>query len=219
MNDVIRVTGMVISAMPMSENDRRVELLTAELGKISAFLRGGRKIGSPLLAAGRLFAFGEFELFQGRSAYTVRSADIKEFFAFLSADPEAFCYASYFAELAAYYSRENVEDLPLLRLLFYAVRSLHNTRLDRALIRYAYELKLLQTEGEALPEPPFSPASSAGRAWQFVLDTDAAGCFQFLLEPQAFREFSQTVATLRNRLIDGYFKSLTVLDDYLSLQR
>ncbi|MBO4838802.1 MAG: DNA repair protein RecO [Lachnospiraceae bacterium] len=219
MNDVIRVTGMVISAMPMSENDRRVELLTAELGKISAFLRGGRKIGSPLLAAGRLFAFGEFELFQGRSAYTVRSADIKEFFAFLAADPEAFCYASYFAELAAYYSRENVEDLPLVRLLFYAVRSLHNTRLDRALVRYAYELKLMQTEGEALPEPPFASDSSAGRAWQYVLDTDADKCFQFLLEPQPFREFSQHVATLRNGLIDGRFRSLAVLEDYLSMQQ
>ena len=111
-----------------------------------------------------------------------------------------------------------MEDLPLVRLLFYAVRSLHNTRLDRALVRYAYELKLMQTEGEALSEPPFAQDSSAGRAWQYVLDADADKCFQFLLEPQSFREFSQHVATLRNALIDGRFKSLTVLDDYLSMK-
>ena len=54
MNDVIRVTGMVISAMPMSENDRRVELLTAELGKISAFLRGGRKIAEAVVLGNTL---------------------------------------------------------------------------------------------------------------------------------------------------------------------
>ncbi|MBP3728657.1 MAG: recombination protein O N-terminal domain-containing protein, partial [Lachnospiraceae bacterium] len=56
MTDFIQVTGMILSVMPMGENDRRVQILTAEMGKISAFIRGGRKTGSPLLAAGRLFA-------------------------------------------------------------------------------------------------------------------------------------------------------------------
>ena len=33
MNDLLKVTALVISAMPMGEHDRRVLLLTAEMGK------------------------------------------------------------------------------------------------------------------------------------------------------------------------------------------
>ena len=155
MNDWIQATGIVIASSPIGEYDRRVLLLTAELGKISAFIRGGRRTGSPLQSAARLFSFGQFELYAGRSSYTVKTAHIQEYFEFLGTDPEALCYASYFGELAEYYAQEGSEDPDLVRLLFYAVRSLKNEKLDRPTIRYAYELKLMQTEGEALPEPPF----------------------------------------------------------------
>ena len=217
MNDLLKVTALVISAMPMGEHDRRVLLLTAEMGKISAFIRGGRKVGNPLMAAGRVFAFGRYELYPGRSAYTVKSADIQSYFDTLATDAEAFCYASYFAELAAWYSRENMEDYPLLRLLLRAIYSLQNEKLNRSLVRYTYELKLMQTEGEAMPEPPFEVTASAGKAWQFVLENGTDKCFNFLLEPEAFRSFSQAVAGMRDQLIDGRFKSLKVLEELLAL--
>ena len=218
MNDWIPVNGMVISAMPIGEYDRRLLLLTAELGKISAFVRGGRRSGNPLQSAGRLFAFGRFELYAGRSAYTVKSAEIRDYHEFLSADPEAMCYASYFSELADYYGQEGAEDTELLKLLVCAVRSLKNPRLDRALVRYTYELKLLQTEGEAMPEPPAETGESARRAWQYVLETDAERCFLFRLEAEPFREFAGNVARMRSEMIDRSFRSLKVLEDFLSLK-
>ena len=218
MNDWITVNGMVLSAMPIGEYDRRVLLLTAELGKISAFIRGGRKTTSPLLGAGRLFAFGRFELYAGRNAYTVKSAEILEYFEFLTADPEAVCYASYFSELAAYYGQEGSEDPALLRLLFHAVRSLRNEKLERPVIRYAYELKLIQTEGEAAPDPLTEVGESAEKAWHYVLKTESEKCFLFRLEPAGFRDFARAVAGLRNQMIDHSFKSLSVLEDFLSMK-
>ena len=217
MNDNLQVTALVISAMPMGEHDRRVLLLTAEIGKVSAFIRGGRKAGNPLMAAGMAFAFGRYELYPGRSAYTVKSAELQNYFDFLSMDPEAFCYASYFAELAAYYSRENIEDYPLLRLLVKGIQSLSNARLNRALVRYSFELKLMQIEGEAMGEPPMELDDSAWKAWQYVLDSEIDKCFNFLLEPASFRLFSGAVAALRNQMIDGRFKSLKVLEEILSI--
>ena len=242
MGQTIVLMGMVLSAVPVGEYDRRIVLLTRERGKISAFARGARRPGNALMAASSPFAFGQFEAYEGRSFYTVAKADISNYFRGLAEEVDSAYYGFYFMEVADYYSRENADELPMLKLLYQSLRALENKSLDNRLVRRIFELKAMTINGEC-PNVfsclkcqkedglKYFDVKSGGvfcgqckdHGWelddstlytlQYIIATRIEKLYTFTVSPEVLRKLEEIMNDTMAYYIDRKFHALQVLEE------
>lgn len=147
MTESITVTGMILSAQPMGEYDRRIVLLTKEKGKISAFAKGVRRPTAMLAGCSQPFVFGKFTLYEGRSSYTLQAVEAENFFAELRNDLEAVYYGVYFCEFAEAVTREGLPAKEELKVLYRSLGALLKKSIGSELVRAIFELKMLSVGG------------------------------------------------------------------------
>ena len=242
MKETVEVTGVVSFSAPADEYDRRLVIISGELGRISAFAPGARKPTSSLIAACRTFTFARFTLYPGRTAYRVVSAKIIKSFDEMSTDLEAVACGSYFMELAGLFSEENVEARELVNLLFVTMKALQVA--DKKLVRAVFEQKLLVINGEGpsvhecvicrkpvaegvfvnkrhgiackscVPSPEGDVLCPAAvRALQYVDTADMNSLYAFSLEPLALSQYAHVMRSYYHYYVGRDLKSAALLDE------
>lgn len=219
MKETIAVTGMVLSAMPVGEYDKRVVLLTKERGKLYVFARGAKRAKSPLMAGCSPFAFGNFHFFENRNSNSLEHVEITNYFRELTEDFEAAYYGMYFCELADYYTVEYLEAVSVLKLLYRTLQELTKERIPRELIRYIFELKMLQLNGEA-PEATrlgiFQHPSTLYTI-QFIYASPVEKMYSFLVKEEVLQDLRRISSQYFVPNLDKPMKSLVILEDCLKL--
>lgn len=167
-----RLTGIVLTAAPFGDYDKRLVVLTRERGKITVFAKGARKPTSQFLGCSQPFVFGRFSVYQGRNAYTLVQAEIDNYFSELREDENALYYAFYFCEFAEFLVQENMDGTNILKLLYQSFRALIKKPVSIELIRVIFEIKIMDMEGQA---PLVFACVKCGKKGDFPLLSVARG--------------------------------------------
>ncbi len=211
-DDLTGLTALVLAGTPAGEYDRRVVLLTRERGKIACFARGARRAGSPLMAVSLPFCFGTYRIRPGRNSNVLVEAKLQTFFEKIRSDMEATCYASYFAEILQYITRENNDEAELLLLAYQSFRALESERIPKRLVRAVFEIRTMVIEGEFLPPQGadgFSP--SALQAVSHIAQSPIRTLYTFAVKDSVLLELEHIAEVSMKRSLNHRFESLEIL--------
>ena len=204
---------MVLLATPVNDYDRRTVILTKERGKITAFCRGARRQGSKMMAVTNPFVCGTFKLYEGRDAYNLIDADISYYFEELRSDYEGAYLGMYFLEFTEYCTRENNDDVLMLKLLFQSIRAIIKPNINNDLVRAVFEIKAVAVNGEYPGVPvgkEFLPSTL--HALNHIIDSDIEHLYTFAVNDEVLTELKSLALTYRKRFVDRPLKSLEIID-------
>ena len=212
MQECVEVTGIVLKTVPIGEYDKRVVLLTKERGKIAAFAKGARKQSSRFLAPTTPFAFGTFSVYEGRSSYNISEISISNYFENLRQDFEGAYYGMYFLELCDHCTRENNDEVEVLKLLYQSLRALSAASLDRILVRAVFEIRLIVVNGEFPGRPEYGISETCRYAISFIARTPIEKLYTFSLKEEVLTELLAAAKRYRKEFLPGNFQTLQILE-------
>lgn len=143
----IVIQGLVLRETETKEADKILTLLTAERGKLSVIARGARRKSCKFAACAQSLAWSEWTLYQRGDWYYASDGSTLELFDGLRSDLDAMALGFYFAELTEAVTAEESPAGELLRHLLNGLYALSALGKPPALVKSAFELKLLCLAG------------------------------------------------------------------------
>lgn len=141
--------GLILRETQYKESDKLLDVLTADLGKLTVKARGVRRKNSPLRSGCQLLTYSELTLFEKNGYYTVNEAEPLELFGGLRTDIELLSLGSYFAQLLGTVSAEDRVNPELLSLGLNSLYALSALKKPQGLVKAAFELRLMALSGFA----------------------------------------------------------------------
>ena len=140
---VIKVSGVVIKETTVGESGKRIVVLTKEHGKMLLSARGSKNTKSKHLASTQLFAYSDFELFEGKGFYSITNSNIKENFFNIRNDIERLSYGAYILQITDSISFEELVSDEVFDLLLRTLYFLSKDETSPKLITSVFIIKLL----------------------------------------------------------------------------
>lgn len=222
MYDNITVQGIVLDTSLVKEYDKRIVLLTVELGRITVFANGARRKNSQFTAVCQKFVMGEFVLRPGsQNTYSLVSSSISNYFMDLSRDIEKLAYASYACELIGYFTQEGVKATDELNLLYVTFKAILNEKPSLTMIKSVLECKLMHIEGilsiEALRDTykPNKISKETEYIVNYILSRKISELYSFDVSEKIVEELEKIVSKYLKKECDRHFKSLDILKPLL----
>ena len=144
----MKVRGFVVREVPVGESDRIINILTADLGLVTASVHRARRQSSALLLSTQVYSLSDFELFQNKGHTSVNAAELVEPFLGLQQDVERLVCAAHLAEVLLDASRDDSAQPELYKLWAYCLQALQQTP-DPFLAVHIAQLRLLSEIGFA----------------------------------------------------------------------
>ena len=215
MSDLITVQGVVLSAMPVGDYDKRIVLLTRERGKISAFAKGARRQNSPFMAAANPFVFGSFTLYEGRTSYNLNQVSVQHHFVELATQQPGVYYGYYFLELADYFGKEGTDEKEMMNLLYVTIKAILNPHIEDRLVRCIYELRtmvILCADCSRMAMDRKRISAAALYAMRYIAVSPPAKLYTFTVRDDVLRELERHIYRYTELNTDKRFKSLEILE-------
>ncbi len=112
-----KVRGLIIQEAPMGDKDKRLVMLTRELGKISVIAKGALSPKSKWAATSQAFCYGDYVVSKGQTFYYIKEAQLIESFFSLRQNLDRLAYATFMLEVAETMTLDGTENQELMRLL------------------------------------------------------------------------------------------------------
>ena len=140
---LITVMGLVIAERNYGENDRFIDVLTAEYGVIEICAKGARKLTGKNNAATQLFAYAKFCFNKRNDRYYLNSSELVRVFYQLRLDMKKLALAEYFAEICRYCVTTGQTAKDIMSLLLNSLHFLSEDKRSCELLKSVFEMRFM----------------------------------------------------------------------------
>ncbi len=145
----LKVNGIVLREGEFGEGNKILTVFSDTNGIISVRARRAKRTGYRYLASVQPFAYSSFELYKGRSMYSLNSAQLIEPFFNLRNDLDVLFTAGDMARICLTMIQQEMPEPESLRLLLNCLHFLNTGKMDYKLVYDIFRLRMLTLQGFA----------------------------------------------------------------------